>query len=343
MKKKLLHKYGIEKTFVLPVWDQQTYEVEAKCDIVFEAAAAEISKKVSKKLINRAGTDPGCLEVSSKPFTSYSQAEDFFEKTTEIAFKHGLKHYTEHILGCGGHIHVEKLGSRSLNRAMWNYAKLNPWMNAFGHPEDDINLLTPSMKVVESISRYFRVLERTVNEGCSSYYSKGLLSSIGSNSLIDVSERLDFMVMAMNSAKMPDVSDYYISEMIEILENNFHVRSMRNCTLSPRSYLNTFEFRCFDGVRDWEEQKAHIDYAQAVVKYTEKNEDQLNRDAPCISDLVKMVFLPPREMISGFRKSIIDLGLDWAYYSRYSDNLKLRSKVDKKLLTKMLKQHTMTV
>lgn len=348
-KEKQLHKFGIEKTFVYPTWGQEKSAVEAKVDRIFAHVTDEMHTMLGDcKLINSIGFDPGCVEVSSAPITTMSEAEQFFNMTSEIALKHKLKHVTPHVLGCGGHIHVERPRDANHSRAMINFARCNPWMNAFGHPGDDMNLRSPGLSMLIEITQNIRWARKSRCYFQDAYRISDQRTASGmpvtpiDTSLVSLLGKLDFIAADVHRDDASNSMDWETNQMIEVMKPNYHAESHGGQTLTPRGYRGTLEFRCFDGVTGWDEQVAHIEFAQAVVRYSKDNASAL-AVSPCMAEMNEMFWLKYDDQAAGFENMIAHLDLDWGVYKKYLPRLKKRIKMEQMDMRRRLKKVSLKI
>lgn len=334
---KTLRGFGIEKTFMSLVEDQHLTRVENKQDKKMYDIIDKMHDVRRHRLVYNIGMDPGCIEISSAVMHSIGEAHDFFHLVSEEPLKAGLAHYSPAVCGTGGHIHVSKPEDIKGQVALWNFTKLNPWINAFGHPMDDMNLKSPAFILVTRMLTAQRVNEG-LNESNTSRQRKSYYGAAanGEKSLMKLAAYMDVLQSVTNGKFGHDVYDqetndnYWIGEVLDFMTPHKPVYR-GGMTITPREYMSTFEFRCFDAVHNWAEQKAHIDFAQAVYRYTQEHKNKLVKRQPCVTEMIEMFFLPYEQQAEFFKSMIEKLELDWNVYKRYLKNLKSRIKMEHEL------------
>ena len=337
-----LHKFGIEKTFVSHEWGQGTKRIDNRLHSKHQKIAKAIKRELPFE-VHDCGTDPGCVEVASKPMTSIKEAKHFFEVTSELAKKHGLRHTSPTIYGCGGHIHVEAPKNEDHQKALYAFAEMHPWINAFGNPEDDINLYSPAYVNATGLCEHLLdrdwdtkgedmqfYLGSSYEEMKQSYYG----GALDVKTLREFAANLEFVLLHNRSGD--GHMQYELQDMLEHLKPNIHKKDLGCLTITPRAYMGTFEFRAFESASTWKEQKAHIDFVQAVVKYTGNNKKWILEHKPTLLEMVEMTMIPEDDQVKMFEKMFGLLGLDLGPYVRYIPRLRKRINMEQKSLTKKL-------
>jgi len=326
-----LQPFGIEKTFVTHSWAQGTNDrVEERIEDKHEAIAEKISAVLGDKVWDT-GTDPGCVEIASKPMTSIEEAKEFFDMTAELAVKKfRLRHVSPSIVGPGGHIHVERPDDVEHRVAIRNFAMLFPYMNAFGHPLDQMNLPSPGFGFLYDLIRGANDLRYR-----NGYYRE----AFESKSILKVCEQLEYIRAALDHEKPTGDPTWELGDMLNPYLKKGHGCYRKN-TITSRPTVGakgTFEFRCFDGVSGWEEQLLHIEVAQAVFNYTKKN----SLYTPSFSEMVKAVIAPAKEQVEMFRVMIGELGLPKKLFKKYEKNIPIRLELEHAEIKAMLNEHEM--
>lgn len=335
-----LHPFGIEKTFVSDVPKQDTKRVCERLrkqhkQIASEAESFAWARGGRTELFDKFKTDPGCVEITSEVFDSYKQAKEFFEAASVIPLRKGLVHRSDWVIGCGGHIHVDKNKHMTVDeqRAMIVWGDRNPWITGFAHPEDDMNVLTNAFKTRKDYGRFIRT-NATKDLGFQPDLEFfGGMRHLDCYSLIAAADIITGMVH--RSAVDSIFSPIYIDIQSEVLDLESRLDDDMSMALATRNYMGTFEFRCFDATSSWAEQKSHIDFAQAVVAYVKKNAKALvEAGIPCYSERIILAEMDPATLREKFTEMIEELGLSMRPYRKYLKNFEPRYDMDRKYLAK---------
>ncbi len=323
-KKGKLHPFGIEKTFVKPVWYQGCGEKnEYTVQRHLENVAGKICDLLTVPVYN-CGTDPGCVEISSVPMTSMKSAKLFFEDTSRLAVgKYKLKHQYPAVYGTGGHIHIEDSSEwTGFSSALWSFGSSNPWLNLFADTGDDSN--APSYGLVH-LNNIVMAYQDLILNGDRCFYREAFQQG----TFLDIASCLDVIVELTDRvcSTTPDAS-YTTNNALDMISKSMqeYRSASGHVTLKPRS--KTFEFRCFGTVSGWAEQKLHIDFVQAVVAHCKENKKAWKKSQIDGRSMIELSLLEPTEMKAGFVDMLDMLGLPLVKYERYLKRAEERYSTD---------------
>lgn len=327
-----LHKFGIEKTFVYPVWDQGSGEEN---ELLVDNLTYSVSSEIEDTLpvpVYSCGTDPGCVEIASLPMTSIEQAKLFFDGVSKPVLKRGFVHKHEAVVGTGGHIHVDSeagklYGGPPLSKLLFNFAFMNPWLNLLADPQDDMNAPSLGVRFVSKLIEYKR--DTSTIYRC---YYKDAAEAVTAGDLAG-----NVQVLAeMFDQKWSTTTDpgYYLDEAMAMIRRDAYRKHHGHLTIKYRE--DTCEFRCFDVVSDWAEQLLHINLVQAILAHVKAKHELYSMPNIDAIDLVRQALMKPEDLRAGFTGMIEMLGLsiDEKEYGRYLSRAKLRCKTDADYLRK---------
>lgn len=308
----LTHSVGIELTYSI----DEKEDFEPYC--VYDAYATLIRHRARKapkvtKLVNHFGIDPGCVEISTKILARLSDVKFAFSSITELAKAQDLVTKTEYVAGCGGHIHVgaPMVQGESVEPSTMRHSK-------------------PSMKTKIAIYRDFAMhpavswafADPYDNTNAALAIARGVFPRIRPTKFID----RDNYGWRSTTTGVLFCNDLSNDNMIEFFRSG----------VAPRD--ETIEFRIFDMAETVEQQVLHLKYALAWMNRIEERIKAGDK-----FDIWRKYHELPETMtvaeaIANFKAHVLDLGLSWNEYKRFTRNIKDRHEIYGSLKARSMKK-----
>lgn len=342
---------GVEFTWVPQVlqiaqdrgveWDVEDIPGESS----FVHAYAQLMRRLIKLKripVHQCDTDPGCVEVSTRPYTKLDQLLSVYRRLNREAMALGLIPSAEYTGGGGAHIHTgipfstrtdrQKHGEYVNHFMLW--AAQNPWVSwAFLNVVDDVNAEPFTVENLLDTFSYERELKsltyelQDVTEQLISltaqYHSTAFrttrnpLTGWRESRIKEVRfERMSLLKRIKALGNSPKNTRRSLSSVNSSNRKNKMVR------VAPYGKNGTIEFRCFE-MGDEAKIKRQIIFANAVCSYVEKMDCTEFDTITCFtqSQLNSMKWSDRR---NGFLAMLDSLGLDRTEYRRERVQIALR-------------------
>lgn len=244
----------------------------------------------AKKIpVQQVGTDPGCVEIPTRPYSKLSQLLSVARRLGREAQALGLTTNAEYTNGGGAHIHTGVIGDTEPDRDMYKarmmlFCAMNPWLAwATLNVNDDINakpicrhmltqktfgLLTPQ-GLCERIEEYRRSILRAEAH----LHTPDIWGDLRAR--IATQRRLNRYKVESNANRVP----YYRMVRAEMQSGSSKYARVRDISLQHfKEYMvrftsygvfGTVEFRCFE-MGDEAKLKRNILLANAICRYVER-------------------------------------------------------------------------
>lgn len=281
---KLDRTVGIEVSYVPAYLD---YADRSRVNDVCRALAPVFKARLErdKAAFNKCGTDPDCIEISTKPIQSRTNLRRTLGKYYTHADIMGLVSTTEWHGGGGAHVHVGRKRGEDKGHIFIQtlYADLStrPYLTwAFMNPGDDNNNAAPicttfarcgqagsKREETESLSRYIDTLreERATYDRKRQRPTRGRLECM-TREFVQMRKRLLRLrkELAALEANKPDPR----AEMARILPGT-GLGKHNAVALRDYGRHGTLEFRLFRAPGTAEGHEAHVNFALAYIEYVE--------------------------------------------------------------------------
>ncbi len=186
---------------------------------------------------NNADGDQKAVEVSSDILKTWKEVETFYTKVSKVMIDVGLKPQCDQLISGGGHIHVGKVPKEIVVNTMRDIQN-KPWLGwIFNDPDD---------KTCNSYASTFKTIGDELRKASQEINANpGLFSR-------SISNEAKVALMFFGNPKF--------------VGSNCLPDDKSRMTRYAKDY-DTLEFRFFRAPDDWNEQKAHIEFVFAYLKY----------------------------------------------------------------------------
>lgn len=329
---------GIEVTFVPGGVDyEDKYEAERLCSPLSTILSRKLAR--AKVPYNRCGTDPECVEVSTKPMRTRNNMRRTLDVYYDCAEALGLAGYTEWHGGGGGHVHVGlKPGEKDQKGIFLQtlYADLSnrPYLTwAFMNPGDDNRNAAPVCTALNGAGQDTRAKiegkEANVREYRAEMARQDRVHTPDKSYRAAVTRdylraRKDLLALRKRLAEETKKGKDPHAEALRMIGGAYLGDNKHNA-VTARSYgrYGTLEFRLFRAPGSPEGHELHVDFALAYIEYIEGLVRDGKMPMPCAmtKEQLRRAWTP--EMAEKeFKKTLRLIGLLPSYYWQDVDNMK---------------------
>lgn len=280
---------------------------------------------------NNCGTDPGCVEISTNPYTTEATFENAVYGIMKAAGDLYLQSSSDHTGGMGAHIHVGIVGKDAHERGMFArrmmlYAARNPWLTwAFANLADnqnctplDVSRVRPRQKPVEETSE--DIIEELANErACLAEEELSLHRAAtwgdswsrerrSKNAKYHAAE-IRSCLLRLKQARIREANPVEPVDYVkDVMLNTAKAFVFRWTSYSKNG---TIEFRCFDMPQEMDpgEILRNAQLANAIVKHVMADTSE-TVDWSTVYTKEQLKNMRWSERVRGFRRMLEELGFD---------------------------------
>ncbi len=303
-KTKLVHTMGIELTMMPPMLSKNPNTHDGRIVTGLAAVIEGLMDRDAKGLQARdAHKDGFAVEVPSKPMKTFGEIKRFYDYVSRTMRAVGLTPHHAHITSGGGHIHMGSVSLPVMINALRDIQN-KPWLAWVFNEPDDSNSANSYTEDLEALDAKLKVAARTIN--CDpTLFNDGEVSD-------DAACALTFY------------GDLKYASLGYLPDDKGEVA--RYC-----QRYKTLELRFFEAPADWDEQEAHVRFADAYMRWVART----YKVAHCVVVVdteAKLKAFTLTQCTDLFREFLNELGLPSAPYERMvTENLGYRFKKGKRV------------
>jgi hypothetical protein len=288
----LVRQMGIELTFMSPYADGKP---NSDVDSELAGGYARILQAIlnqRKVRFNDCSRDIRAVETSSPILKTWSEVEKFYKSVSNAALEIGLRPHVEKLISGGGHIHVGEL-KPELIAAMFREVQNRPWLNWVFNEPDDHN--------THSYNSNLSSVDSKLKKAC---------MTVGCDPTLFMGGR------SMSSEAQVGLLFYGPVEHV----NRAWFPNDKSRVVRYAKEYDTFEFRFFRAPNHWEEQKAHVEFVEAFIKYVEKKVKDKVKIVTEMDSSTKLLAFTAEQSKDEFLKFLTELELKHEPYQELIDD-----------------------